>query len=45
MVASKIIANATPKPIVLIDVTPLVINAAKTNARMAAAAVMMRPER
>jgi hypothetical protein len=44
-VASKIIANATPNPIDLIDVTPLVTNAAKTNAKIAAAAVIMRPER
>jgi hypothetical protein len=45
MVASSRTASATPKPMVLIDVTPLVTNAAKTTARIMAAAVMIRAER
>jgi len=45
MVASKITARATPNPIVLIDVTPLVTKAANTTANKTAAAVMIRAER
>ena len=44
MVASKITASATPKPIDLIDVTPLVTNEAKTTASNSAAAVMIRAD-
>ncbi len=40
-VASSKIANATPNPSNLIAVTPLVTNAAKTMAKMNAAAVMI----
>ena len=45
MVASNKTAKATPKPIDLIEVTPLVTKAAKTTASKIAAAVMMRAER
>jgi len=44
IVASSITARATPKPIDLIDVTPLSTNDAKTTASNTAAAVMMRAD-
>ena len=44
MVASRITASATPKPMDLIDVTPLVMNEANTTASNSAAAVIMRAD-
>jgi len=43
-VASSRIAKATPNPSNLIAVTPLVTNAAKTMARINAAAVIIRAD-
>ena len=44
-VASRMIAKATPKPIIFTNVTPLVIKEAKTIASRTAAAEMIRAER
>ena len=44
MVASRSTASATPKPMDLIDVTPLVMNEANTTASNSAAAVIMRAD-
>ena len=43
-VASSNIANAIPKPIILIEVTPLTMKAANTIAKINAAAVMIRAD-
>jgi hypothetical protein len=43
-VASRRIANATPNPMALIDVTPLVMKIAKTVERITAAAVIIRAD-